>query len=272
MPASLPPMKLFDTRHARKFILGLLACGLLQGCGVLQQPLMPSAPERAVKTAKEAALALRRQDDKRPLGLDDMKAVTAALRGDIIAAAEQKNLQSWNSGLTTLLGGTMATVGSVTARTGLTNTGIALALLGLSSDQFYKPANAIDIHLDADSKLMCIADATSDLNETNRQLATGSGFTGADEAEKAVETLEGTINSAMLSYRRSLLGLRPGTPTRDDILGMIKRFQADATSGAKGGLPDNSDEQKAKAAAAQKYVGLSTVLQACIKLGAPVAK
>lgn len=270
MPVSLPPTKLSDTRHVRKFLMILLACGLMQGCGSMQQSLMPSAPERAVKTAKEAALALRDKKSEAALSLDEMKAVTDALRADIMAAAEQKNQQSWNSGLAALLGGTMATVGSVTARTGLTNTGIALALLGLSTDQFYKPANAIDIHLDADSKLMCIADATNDLNETNRLLAAGTEFSGADEAAKAVQTLEGTINAAMLSYRRSLLGIRPGTPTREDILAMIKRFQADAASGAKGGVPGSGEEQKA--AAAQKYVGLSTILQACIKLGAPVAK
>jgi hypothetical protein len=257
-------------RSSARIIL-MLVCGLIQGCGSMQQSLMPTAPENTTKTANEVALALRRPASITALSLDDLKAVTAVLRGDIVTAAEQKNQQSWNSGLATLLGGTMATIGSVSSRTGLTNTGIALALLGLSTDQFYKPANAIDIHLDADSKLMCIADATYDLSETNRLVAAGTIYAGADEAARAVKTLAGTIDAAMLSYRRSLLGIRPGTPTREDILGLIKRFQADATNTSKD-LPGNDPAEIQKAAMAGKYVGLSTILQACIKLGAPGAK
>lgn len=257
---------------ARRVLAISSVCIVLQGCGNMQQQLRPTAPDRAVKTATEAAFQLRPAMAKGAPNFDDMKAVTSALRADIVGAAEQKNAQSWNGGLTSLIGGTLATIGSVTSRTGLTNTGIVLGLLGLSSEQFYKPVNAIDIHLDADSKLMCIEDATFGLSETERALAASSTRPGSDEARKAVDTVNGTLNSAMLSYRRSLLGIRPGTPTRDEILGFMKRFQADAQTAESGTRDVPPQEEAEQAAAAQKFIGLSTSLQACIKLGVPAVK
>ncbi len=257
---------------ARRALLIFSACFLLQGCGTMQNKLRPTAPERATMSARQAALQLRPQLGTGAPTFDDMKAVTSALRADIVAAAEQKNSQSWNSGFTTLVGGTMATVGSVASRTGLTNAGIGLALLGLSSEQFYKPVNAIDVHLDADAKLMCIEDATYGLTEAQRALAAGSTHPGSDEARKAVDSFNGTLNSAMLSYRRSLLGIRPGNPTRDDILGFMKRFQADAQTAEAGTKNVPPEEEAAQAAAALKFIGLSTTLQACVKLGAAPAK
>jgi hypothetical protein len=252
----------------RKFFLSLSSCCLLLGCGTLPgKSLRPVAPENAVKPAKEIAVGLRPQAKSTPADFDEMKAVVVTLRNDILAAAEQKNAQSWDTGLVTLIGGSMATVGSVTSRNGLTNSGILLALLGLGSEQFYKPSTAIEVHLDADSKLQCIQDAVFDLTEADRALAVGSDFAGADEAGKAVESLNGTINAMMLSYRRSLLGIHPGSATRADILGFMKRFAADeaARTDVTKGVPP--PEKAQQAAAASKFIGLSTALQACVKLG-----
>lgn len=245
---------------------------MLQGCVITPEELRPVAPPNAVKSANALAVSLRPQAKPDPANFDELKEVVRLLRSDIVAAAEQKNSQSWNNGLATLVGGTMATIGSVGKRTGLTNSGILLALLGLSSDQFYKPANTINVHLDADSKLLCIEDATFDLSEVDRVLATDTEFPGSEEAGKAVATLNGAINGVMLTYRRSLLGIRPGSPTREEIIGFMKRFAADEAANDAGTKEIPPAEQAKQVAAAKKFIGLTTSLQACVKLGVSSAK
>lgn len=249
-------------------MLVAVACILIQGCSGLR----PKVPDSANQSAQEIASNLPPSPSLNAVNFDQMKAVVATLRADIIAQAEAKNGQSWNAGLTTLIGGSMATIGSVASRHGLTNTGIFLALLGLAGDQFYKPTDTIDVHMDADSKLMCIADATFDLTEADRVEAANTTFEGADEARKAVDTMNGTINATLLSYRRSLLGIRPGTPTREDIIGFMKRYAADQAAGSTKSVPSQDKDQQELAAKAKKFSGLSTMLQACVKLGVPVTK
>lgn len=255
---------------ARKLLLAGLACALIQGCASGPgQSLRPTAPPSAIQSANALAASLRPQASTSPANLDELKAVVQVLRNDIVSAAEAKNKQSWNAGLATLVGGSMATIGSVSSRPGLMNSGFLLALLGLSGEQFYKPANTIEIHLDADSKLQCIGDLTFDVSEADRLLAVKGDAPGSEDAQKAVETLNQAINSSMLIYRRSLLGIRPGTPSRDEILGFLKRYAEPPPVGTKG-IP--TQEELKQIQAAKKFIGLTTSLQACVKLGIPVVK
>jgi len=253
---------------ARNLMLIAAGCALMQGCSGLR----PIVSDSANQSAQEIAAKLAAAPSAKAVTFDQMKAVVATLRADILAQAEAKNGQSWNAGLTTLAGGSMATIGSVASRRGLTNTGLFLALLGLAGDQFYKPTNTIDVHMDADSRLMCIADATFDLTEADRVAAANTTFDGADEARKAVDTMNGTINATLQSYRRSLLGIRPGTPTRADIVGFMNRYAADQAAGGTKSVPSQDRDQQELAAKAKKFSGLSTTLQACVKLGVPVTK
>jgi len=253
---------------ARIFMLTAAACTLIPGCSSLR----PKVADSANSSAQEVAAKLSSAPSAKAVNFDQMKAVVAKLRADIVAQAEEKNGQSWNAGLTTLVGGSMATIGSVASRRGLTNTGIVLALLGLAGDQFYKPVNTIDVHMDADSRLMCIADATFNLTEEDRAAAANTNFDGADEARKAVDTMNATINATLLSYRRSLLGIRPGTPTREEIIGFMKRYAEDQAAGGAKGVPSQDRDQQELAAKTKKFSGLSTTLQACVKLGVPVTR
>jgi hypothetical protein len=205
--------------------------------------------------------------------LDEVKEALAALRQAVVNAAERKNAQSWDSGLTTLVGGSMATVGSVADRTGLLNTGIFLAFLGLTGEQFYKPASTLEVHVNADSQLMCIEDELATLTEAERLVAQDAADQpGADDAKKAVDSSLQAITSTLLTYRRNLLGIRPGTPSRADLLDFLKRYQEGQDEKANQPTGKGLDAEARRTATAAKFIGLTTALQACAKVGVPLPK
>lgn len=241
----------------------ILLCLLVQGCGTTNSSVYPYAPEKARMSADALVHAMRKPDTTNPVTLDELKDVITSLRFETMAMADAKNEQSWHAGLATLAGGSMATVGSVTSRPGLTNSGLLLAFLGLAGDQFFKPATTLAIHLDADSKLQCLQDVTHGLSEDERKTAASVNFTGSDEARRAIHNVSHGINATMLSYRRALLGVRPTVPTREELLGLLKRFAA-----PEAGTKDTpGQDQMAQAAAAKKFVALDAAIQACVKLG-----
>lgn len=262
------------TRNRALLGTWMLVASFLTGCGHLPgESLRPSAPPAAVKSVKVLIVEGRQADEDGPITLDEAKRAVGTLRNAIVAAAERKNAQWWDSGLTTLIGGSMATVGSVASRTGLMNTGFLLAFLGLTGDQFYKPSATIEVHLDSDAKLLCVEDELFAVTESDRLLAvSGAEAPGSDEAAKAVESTLQAVGSAMLTYRRSLLGIRPGTPSRAELLDFLKRYQAGQDTKANQPESKGSEEEARRTAAAAKFIGLSAALQACVKVGVPPSK
>lgn len=245
------------------------ACGHLPG-----ESLRPTTPPIASKSLKTVILDSRVSGNKQAaITLDEAKEALTAIRMAVINAAERKNAQSWDAGLTTLLGGSMATVGSVASKVGLMNTGFFLAFLGLTGEQFYKPANTIEVHLNADTQLLCIEDELSSVSEAERVLAeSAADELGADEARKAVDSSLQAISTALLTYRRNLLGIRPGTPSRADLLGFLKRYQEDQDAKANQPASKGIDAEARRTAAAAKFIGLTTAMQACVKVGVPPTK
>lgn len=261
--------------YSPRSALTILASMLSVGCGHFPgESLRPVPPPITAKSVKAVVIEARKPANQGdPITLDEVKTALTSFRAAIIRAAEGKNAQSWDAGLTTLMGGSMATIGSVASRTGLTNTGLLLAFLGLTGEQFYKPSNTIETHLDADARLSCLEDELFGVTEAERELAeSATDAPGADEAKKAVDTALQATSTALLAYRRSLMGIRPGTPSRAELLDFLRRYQEDQAAKAIQPSPKGIDEETRRTSAAAKFIGLSSSLQACTKPGVPPTK
>lgn len=210
-----------------------------------------------------------KKDWPRPLTLNDYKDVLRDLLRDVMAASELKNDQFWDSGMTTLIGGTAATLGSLSSVVGLTNTGLAVAASGQLGKTYYSPQQTRDLHLNAHAKLSCISTELGTLSESQRRAAIASGALGSKAAGDALTDTSHAVDSILNSYRRTLLGMAPQVSTREDLLRFATTYQAKteqadkaAAAAAAGGDPEEPNPSPTPTAPTPQAVASAPVTAA----------
>lgn len=150
-------------------------------------------------------------------------------------AATRRQIEWDSSGLTTY-GGLGAVVGALAHRTGLTNVGAAVAGLGLATSSRYNFAQQSIIYVNSVKKLSCINSKVAFIPETIFDDAKLSDdVNAATIAKGAVDQLVFGVESVRIEASSGVMALVPATPTRDELLTMMKSYrpaEAPAAPGA----------------------------------------
>lgn len=257
-----------------KVLSSIVLLFFLSGCSAITDSLRPMPPEIAFKSFRDTL--------KNKTSLDSVKKELNDLFTETAQLEKSKSKQSWVGSEITLTGGVAATVGQVASKTGLLNTGLVLALLGLTSDQFYSPKETLRTHLAADQMFICMLEHLDPLSEDLRLQVKN---TGNKEAATAVDDSISKINQALYLYRKKLLTQEPQVSSRDDFNNFIDRYsqkkaEADAKSVSAlqkiasiktaNGVLEISAQKKAISdaeleLATAKFIALSTGLEKCVK-------
>lgn len=169
----------------------------------------------------------------RPITLNDYKDVLRSLLPDVMISAEEKNSQFWDLGMTTLVGGTAATLGALSSNIALTNAGLAVGAGGQIGKTYYSPQQVRDQHLNTHVKLSCISTEIGTLSEFQRDWAMASGANGSAQADTALIDIAHAVDSILNNYRRGLLGMAPQVSSRDDLLRFAAEYQEKAVAAQK---------------------------------------
>ncbi len=165
-----------------------------------------------------------------PLTLNDYKDALRTLLAGVMASAEESNSQFWDLGMTTLVGGTAATLGALSSKIALTNTGLAVGAGGQIGKTYYSPQQVRDQHLNTHVKLACISTEIGGLSEFQRDWAMASGATGSEQADTAPMDIAHAVDSVLNNYRRGLLGMAPQVSSRDDMLRFAAEYRDQAVA------------------------------------------
>lgn len=212
----------FHARLARAaIIVTALAC--LAACGSLR-PVPPPGTGTSFRTSVEAV------DPKTPaprtdLTLDEVKSAFGTLFVSTRKVSSQKLAQQWTYAEIATLGGFLAVAGQLADKTGLLNTGLGLAMTGLSFSQFYDPGKTKEVHLAAEGMFVCMNGELGRVNEATRLMALkSSDAKGAAAAQSAVDDVIGKIDEAIFAYRKKVMNQASTAPTKADFARFAKEY------------------------------------------------
>lgn len=163
-------------------------------------------------------------------------------------AAEKRSMEWENSGLAAY-GGMAAVLGALADRTGLLNTGAAVAGFGLANSSRYNFGQQAIIYVTAVKKLSCISNkvafvpdsAFADARETDDPAA-------AVIAKGAIDTLIVAVETVRIESINSMMSLAPPSPTRDDYLSMFNMYRPGSPGANAAPNPDPNIQRKRDAA------------------------
>ncbi len=274
--------------HLNVFVLlltGLLssACSSING-----YPLKPSAPDAAYTSFNKMAREKHATTVANP-DLDDVKNALSDLFSETGTKEKNKSNQQWATNEITVTGGFAAALGNLAKKTALMNTGLLLAMTGLTVDQFYGAGTTIDTHLKADEVFSCMLTELDPLTEDMRSKGALSSKDGNVAANNAVDDVIRKVNEALFLYRKAILK-QTTTVSKDDFSRFAKAYSdkqiatqqatgdaASAVATAQSMVQAAGQQVAPKALAvkslddanndlyAAKFIPLQTSLEACIK-------
>lgn len=160
--------------------------------------------------------------------LDMVKESFDSLYASVRSEADIKDKQDWSYKEATATGGGAAALGQLASKAGLLNTGLAVAMVGLSMDSFYKPATTKATHLKAEDMFQCLQKEFFYVSEADRKLALAATTGGADKAASAIRDSIEQVDSAVTRYRLAVFAQAPAVPTNADFSRFSKQFAKDA--------------------------------------------
>lgn len=207
--------------------LACVASIAFTGCSAIPygNKLKPTVPE-AARTS--FVISVKKQAGTGTPTLDHVKDAFDSLFADVRTESDFKDRQDWSLKEAAAIGGGGAALGHLASQTGLLNTGLALAMVGLSVDSFYKPATTKATHLKAEDMFQCLQKELFFVSEDDRSLA----IQAATDSEKAVTAVRDSINqvdSAITRYRLAILSQGPSMPSKDDFARFAKQYANDTT-------------------------------------------
>lgn len=230
--------------HPISAAMAILVAMALSGCSSFpfSDNLKPNVPPAArtsfVSAVKTAA-------GENPVTLDIVKASFDSLYAGVRAESDSKDKQDWSYKEATATGGGAAALGQLASKAGLLNTGLAVAMVGLSMDSFYKPATTKATHLKAEDMFQCLQKEFFFVSEADRKIAVGATTGGADKAATAIRDSIEQVDSAITRYRLAVLAQGPSMPTNDDFSRFAKQYAKDAVQAEQ--VTTNSANQLAQA-------------------------
>lgn len=191
-----------------------------------------------------------------------MKQEVVKYRDEVYLRALERSKLEWDSSGLATYGGLAAVVGAVADRTGLMNTGIGFATLGLANSSRYRFHDQTQIYVAALKRLACITgkvNAADDVMIAKAKLA--SDPTAQAAAINFIKTVVASVDYVRSEYTNGLLGLSPTVPTRDELMAMVNRFSKTAIA-----VADTGSNQAAADEAGEVVKGLAAEVQACSKV------
>lgn len=172
--------------------------------------------------------------------------------------AEKRSMEWENSGLAAY-GGMAAVLGALADRTGLLNTGAAVAGFGLANGSRYNFGQQATIYVSAVKKLSCISNKVAFVPDSVFADARETDDTSAAKiAEGAMNTLIVAVETVRIESINSMMSLAPPSPTRDDYLNMFNMYRG-GSSGANAAPNPDPDIQRKREAAEQIKLLLTEV-------------
>lgn len=222
------------TFHSRTFSLALvvIATIALSGCSAFPfgEKLKPTVPE-AARTSFVSSV--NKKAGQNTATLDHVKQAFEDLYAGVRTESNTKDKQDWSYKETAATGGGAAALGHLASKTGLLNTGLAMAMVGLSVDSFYKPAATEATHLKAEDMFQCLHKELFFVSEADRKLAATATTGGADKASTAIRDSVDQVDSAITRYRFAILSQGASVPTKDDFARFAKQYGDDAAKADK---------------------------------------
>lgn len=222
----------------------ILVATALSGCSSfpLSDNLKPNVPAAArtsfVSAVKTAA-------GTNAVTLDTVKESFDSLYASVRFEADNKDKQDWSYKEATATGGGAAALGQLASKAGLLNTGLVVAMVGLSMDSFYKPATTKATHLKAEDMFQCLQKEFFFVSEVDRKLAISATTGGAEKAATAIRDSIEQVDSGITRYRLAILAQDPSMPTNVDFSRFAKQYAKDAVQAEQ--VTTNSANQLAQA-------------------------
>ncbi len=115
--------------------------------------------------------------------------------------------------------------------------------------------------------MACITSKVNSIDDRTLLLARGSNDANAKDASlQFFNKVVASVDATRIEYTNALLGLSPGTPTRDEMLALFNKFLPAAPGAAAvAGGGTTKEEQAAMNAAGDTVLKLVTDIQACAK-------
>ena len=184
-------------------------------------------------------------------------------------ALSDRAARSWDNSDATTAGGIGAVIGGVADRTGLLNTGLVVAGLGLSGSTRYKLDQQVDLTLATSKKLNCISGRIGMVTPPVQQLIRTSGDQGAiDALSSAPEDAVRQIEQAQDAHISGLYAMKATVPTRAELVDYFGRFSGAQTAAGTAASAMRAASKSPEVEAAVKLIRTFSVeLEACSKLG-----
>lgn len=218
-------MKPFGNLLLALSALGVSGCAVLNSVDNLapipsQNELAPFAGRLIVPGARNPKLSV-------------FKSELGKFIGEYHAYAIARRKLEWDSTGMTTYGGLAAVLGGLADRTGLLNTGAVLAGTGLAISSRYHFNQQSQVYFTAVKKLSCINSKVQSIPDTLVEDAMSSDDkNAADIAKQAVTQLAGSVDAVRIEATNAMLGIAPGTPSRDELLAMFKSYAAATAASA----------------------------------------
>lgn len=236
---------------------------LLSGCSTVRERWAPFPEQAELQSFKD-------RWEKAAMPASTMTVMQTELvkyRDFIYDRALQRSKLEWDSSGLSTYGGVAAVVGALADRTGLLNTGAAIAGLGAINSARYRFGEQTQIYVGALKRMACITSKVNLIDDRTLLLARGANDANAKDASlQFFDKVVASVDATRIEYTNALLGLSPGTPTRDEMLALFRKFllaAPAATAVASNGI--TKEEQAAMNAAGETVLQLVTDIQACSK-------
>lgn len=196
---------------------------LLQGCAVISN-INDLAPFPSIKEFNTFSSRLPGISNN-SVSMGDFKIQLAIYIGEYHARASDRRKMEWDSTGMTSYGGLAAVVGALADRTGLVNAGAGLAGFGLSASARYNFGQQSQVYLTAIRRLTCINSKIVVIPDIVFEDGAGSpDENSASIARASVRQLANMVDSVRIESNNGLLGIMPGTLSRDELLTMLKSY------------------------------------------------
>jgi len=216
-----------------------------------QQELLPLSARFASATTSQTL-----QDFK-----DEMSRTIATYHG---YAVEKRKLE-WGMSDATTYGGIAAVAGALADRTGLLNTGAGIAALGMINSSRYNFGQQSNIYINAAKGLSCIYAKVAPVPQSILDEAVLSDDTNAASIAKgAIAQMVTVADTIRTNANNELLGIKPTTLTRDELLVMVNSYRPAATANS-APIPGESPLIQQRRIAGETIKTLLAEVSACAK-------
>ncbi|WP_298210780.1 hypothetical protein [Acidovorax sp.] len=207
------------------------------------------------------------EDKKSTYDISHATRALSAYMAVTIGALRDRANRSWDTSDLTTVGGTAAVLGGVADKTGLLNSGLFLAGVGLSTSNRFKQEQQVDLSLATFNRLSCMHGRLGMLTPDALRLARTSGDQGAiDAISSAPEDVIRNVEYVQHTHLSGFYSLRASTPSKTDLVDYFGRYNAVQTAAAAAGASVRTAKSPESEAAAKLLRTLAVELEACAKL------